>query len=92
MINKARIVAKCPDCQSDISLPPKPELWMRITCPECGTQLEIVDDDPWELDYAEDFDEDELEQDFEDELEEQDFEEVFYDDEEDEEDEDPPWQ
>ncbi|MCC7451635.1 MAG: hypothetical protein IT324_29780 [Anaerolineae bacterium] len=53
MVNKARLVATCPDCQSQISLPPDPETWMRITCPECGTQLEIVSDDPWELDYAE---------------------------------------
>jgi lysine biosynthesis protein LysW len=60
MVNKARIVANCPDCQSTISLPPEPELWMRITCPECGTQLEIVGDNPWELDYAEDFEDDEL--------------------------------
>ena len=93
MINKARIVAKCPDCQSNISLPPKPELWMRITCPECGTQLEIVDDDPWELDYAEDFDEDELDDDvetsIENELEEEDFDDELYEDEEGEE--EPPW-
>jgi lysine biosynthesis protein LysW len=66
MVNKARIVAKCPDCQSSINLPPQPELWMRVTCPECGTQLEIVDDDPWELDYAEDFEEEDLDDDFED--------------------------
>ncbi len=70
MVNKARIVANCPDCQSSINLPPKPELWMRITCPECGTQLEIVDDNPWELDYAEDFGDDELAN-FEDEEEEE---------------------
>jgi lysine biosynthesis protein LysW len=75
MLNKSQIVAKCPDCQSDINLPATPELWMRITCSECGTQLEIVDEDPWELDYAEDFDEDELEGDFEDELDDDDFEE-----------------
>jgi lysine biosynthesis protein LysW len=50
--------AECPDCQSSITLPPSSELWMRITCPECGTQLEIVDDNPWELDYAEDIDDD----------------------------------
>jgi lysine biosynthesis protein LysW len=76
MVNKARLVAKCPDCQSSISLPPQPELWMRVTCPECGTQLEIVDDDPWELDYAEDFEEEE----FDDELEEFDVEEFEDDD------------
>jgi transcription initiation factor IIE alpha subunit len=32
---------------------------MRVNCPECGTQLEIVDDDPWQLDYAEDLEEEE---------------------------------
>jgi lysine biosynthesis protein LysW len=88
MVNKARIVAKCPDYQSSINLPPKPELWMRVTCPECGTQLEIVDDDPWELDYAEDFDEEEFEDEFEDELDDE-----FEEEEEFEEDEDDagPW-
>jgi lysine biosynthesis protein LysW len=59
MQNNSRAVAVCPDCQSTINLPPNPELWMRITCPECGTQLEIVDDSPWELDYTEDMDDDE---------------------------------
>ena len=59
MVDKAHHVAVCPDCQSSIVLPPSPELWMRVTCPECGTQLEIVDDNPWELDYAEDSDGDE---------------------------------
>jgi lysine biosynthesis protein LysW len=58
MVKNTRAVANCPDCQSSITLPPAPELWMRITCPECGTQLEIVDDNPWELDYAEDIDDD----------------------------------
>ncbi len=84
MVNKARIVATCPDCQSSINLPPKPELWMRVTCPECGTQLEIVEEDPWQLDYAEDFDEDALDdEEFEDELDE-DFEDEEFEDDEDE--------
>ncbi len=52
MVNKARIVATCPDCQSTINLPPKPELWMRVTCPECGTQLEIVEEDPSIIDFG----------------------------------------
>ena len=26
-----------------------------VFCPECGTQLEIIDDNPWELDYAEEY-------------------------------------
>ena len=40
---------------------------MRVTCPECGTQLEIVDDNPWELDYAEEYENDaEEEGDYED--------------------------
>jgi lysine biosynthesis protein LysW len=58
MLKGDHAVAVCPDCQSNITLPPAPELWMRITCPECGTQLEIVGDSPWELDYAEDIDDD----------------------------------
>lgn len=63
MVDKTRHVAVCPDCQSSITLPPAPELWMRVTCPECGTQLEIVDDNPWELDYAEDYEgEEEIEE------------------------------
>ena len=61
---------------------------MRVTCPECGTQLEIVEEDPWQLDYAEDFDEDTLD---EDELED-DLDEDFEDEEfEDDEDEGGPW-
>ncbi len=55
MVNQTRPVAICPDCQSTIALPATPELWMRVTCPECGTQLEIIDDNPWELDYAEEY-------------------------------------
>jgi hypothetical protein len=58
MLNKSSASAFCPDCQSNIMLPPKPEMWMRITCPECGTQLEIVDDNPWELDYTDDIEDD----------------------------------
>ncbi|MEP7285156.1 MAG: hypothetical protein ABI947_05240 [Chloroflexota bacterium] len=68
MTDKTRPVAVCPDCQSNITLPPDPELWMRITCPECGTPLEIVDDSPWELDYAEDIDEEEEDNDDDDSL------------------------
>jgi hydrogenase maturation factor HypF (carbamoyltransferase family) len=76
--------AVCPDCQSTIKLPLSPELYMRITCPECGTPLEIINDGPWEVDYADGLgpnDEmvmDELEQDYEDYEEEE-----FFDDEED---------
>ncbi len=44
--------AICPDCESRITLPAGSELWMRVTCPECGALLEIANDDPWELDYA----------------------------------------
>jgi lysine biosynthesis protein LysW len=55
----ARILVPCPDCQSKVRLPANPDLWMRVTCAECGTQLEIVDDEPWQLDFAEDLEEDE---------------------------------
>ena len=78
MVNPTRHVAICPDCQSSIGLPATPELWMRVTCPECGTQLEIVDDSPWELDYAEEY-ESEAEEDA-DEVDYEDFETSYDDD------------
>ena len=63
MAENRQAVATCPECESNIPLPASAELWMRLTCPECGTQLEIVDDSPWELDYVDDdYDEDEKEE------------------------------
>lgn len=43
--------AFCPECHADIPLPDSPEMYMRFSCPDCGTALEIVNDSPWEVDY-----------------------------------------
>ena len=46
------IVAPCPDCEWEIPLGTEPEEGQRTTCPKCGADLEIVDLDPPELDWA----------------------------------------
>lgn len=43
--------ANCPDCDNRITLEVKPEKGMRITCPFCGADLEVIGLDPVELDW-----------------------------------------
>jgi alpha-aminoadipate carrier protein LysW len=64
-------MATCPECDADIEVDEfdvdKGDI---ISCPECGTGLEVVNLSPIELDLApdeEDEDEDELDEDAEDE-------------------------
>jgi hypothetical protein len=40
-----------------VSVPRSAELWDTLVCPRCHTELQLISDDPPELDYA-DFDED----------------------------------
>ncbi len=72
-------MATCPECDADIEVDEfdvdKGDI---ISCPECGTGLEVINLSPIELDLApdeEDDDEDELDEDAEDEDEEEDWEE-----------------
>ncbi len=72
-------MATCPECDADIEVDEfdvdKGDI---ISCPECGTGLEVINLSPIELDLApdeEDEDEDELDEDAEDEDEEEDWEE-----------------
>jgi alpha-aminoadipate/glutamate carrier protein LysW len=72
-------MATCPECDADIEVNEfdvdKGDL---ISCPECGTSLEVIGTSPVELDLApdeEEEDEDELDKDDEDEDEEEDWEE-----------------
>lgn len=44
--------AECPECETQIPLPPDTELWDLVECPNCGTHLEVVELEPPELDYA----------------------------------------
>lgn len=56
--------AVCPECDEDILIPGKVRLGQRLVCERCGAQLEVVDLDPIELDWAyepaEEFDEEDL--------------------------------
>ncbi len=72
-------MATCPECDADIEVDEfdvdKGDI---ISCPECGTGLEVINLSPIELDLApdeEDEDEDEVDEDAEDEDEEEDWEE-----------------
>jgi len=72
-------MATCPECDADIEVDEfdvdKGDL---ISCPACGTGLEVINTSPVELDLApdeEEDDEDELGEDGEDEDEEEDWEE-----------------
>jgi lysine biosynthesis protein LysW len=46
------MIAECPECETQIPLPPDTELWDLVECPNCGTHLEVVELEPPELDYA----------------------------------------
>jgi alpha-aminoadipate carrier protein LysW len=47
----------CPDCDAVISVD-DPRVGATITCRECGTDLEIISANPFEVDYPLDYDED----------------------------------
>ena len=40
----------CPDCGADI-FSQKPEVGKSLQCKQCGTRLEIIGDDPFDVDY-----------------------------------------
>ncbi len=57
--------ATCPVCDAELRLSASEAVFgRRVTCPECGSVLEVVEEDPLELEevafgFDEDFDEDE---------------------------------
>jgi len=52
-------IAYCPDCDGEIRLNPHPRLGQRLSCPHCDTDLEVINTDPVELDWAYDWSDDE---------------------------------
>lgn len=62
-------MAICPSCEGEIKLTRKVELGQRIRCPLCLEDLEVVETNPVELDWA--YDEEEEWDDWEDEENEQ---------------------
>lgn len=46
------ISARCPECDSRIYFEKTPDMGQMLSCPECGTSLEVVKTRPLELDWA----------------------------------------
>ena len=42
----------CPDCETRIQVPRTLALRDQLECPECTRLLEVINEDPLELDYA----------------------------------------
>ena len=50
--------AQCPECDAWINISRSVELWDTLSCPKCHTELQLIDDSPPELDYADSDDDD----------------------------------
>jgi alpha-aminoadipate carrier protein LysW len=50
------VTAQCPDCGNNIPLKGALRIGQQVVCPECDAELEVVDTDPVELDWAYDDD------------------------------------
>lgn len=55
----------CPNCDARFQLDEEVRLWSRVTCPECGADLEVIELDPLELDFYMDYGEEEEEYEYE---------------------------
>jgi len=52
-------VAACPECDENITLKGKVEWGQQVNCPHCGTELEVINTNPLELDWIfDDYDDD----------------------------------
>jgi lysine biosynthesis protein LysW len=79
-------IANCIECDEEIEISGRPRLGQKVTCTNCGAELEVASINPLELDWAEeDYDDDWEDDDFIDEDDDD------FDDEEDEEVEDDDW-
>lgn len=54
--------AFCPDCDGRIVLHPRIRMGQQVNCPHCGTDLEVVEMDPPELDWVYDWSYEEVEE------------------------------
>jgi lysine biosynthesis protein LysW len=43
--------AECPYCEEEVVVTRVPKLGQRVTCPSCGERLEVVNLDPFVLDF-----------------------------------------
>ena len=53
-------MARCPECNSKISLPEGIGQWSHIFCDSCGTKLEVLNLSPLELETVYDDDDDDI--------------------------------
>jgi alpha-aminoadipate carrier protein LysW len=67
-------MAICPQCDTDLDLDPEElEEGEIVSCPECGTDFEVVTTSPLELNPVDEFDEDEDEDEVDEEEEEDEY-------------------
>ena len=45
-------IAVCPACEAEITLKGQVEMGQSVVCPQCSQELEVIDTDPLELDWA----------------------------------------
>lgn len=57
-------VALCPSCEGKVTIQDKPKIGDKVRCPHCYEDLEVIEADPVELDWA--YDEDDLDGDWDD--------------------------
>ncbi len=50
--------AICPSCDKTVTLTGNPKIGQKLTCPSCKTELEVVEVNPVELDWAYEYDDD----------------------------------
>lgn len=51
-------MARCPECDADVPVPPGTKTGEVLGCPECQAQLEVIGLDPMELALAPEVEED----------------------------------
>ncbi len=69
-------MARCPECNAILPVPPDVSLYDRLYCEECGALLEVVSLNPLELEYVfeyEDLEDEDFEEWEEEEWEEEEF-------------------
>ncbi|MBL7202011.1 MAG: lysine biosynthesis protein LysW [Anaerolineae bacterium] len=47
-----KTVVDCLECGDRITVTGQVKMGQVVTCPECGTKMEVVDLDPFEIDWA----------------------------------------
>jgi alpha-aminoadipate carrier protein LysW len=57
--------AYCPNCDAGV-IKDNPRVGAMITCRECGTELEIISTNPFEVDFPIDYDDEEWDADWDD--------------------------